>query len=285
MVELYPHKVHQILESKAIFMNLQAIRDQEPLVPESLKAVVFFVSKLLLNFAQFKIEVSPSHQLEIFSFHFQLYSKLEEDDKEGIIDWLKGVYNYSDISGVESTLLKHDVHHFAINVLLKGIEPDMMRFCLGILRNLFWEQKQEVYEVVLGDEENAALFLKALSDIFIEKDFSEQDFQVFLQLIEVFLQTVSSERKRQILEAGDELPEGFTELFFSKDVELFRNGFLMLRLVRMNMQHPKLSIKLKTGELILLILERIVPVSGEELKAIPRNLKQMAADYLQSHFH
>ena len=81
-------------------------------------------------------------------------------------------------------------------MLLKGIEPDMMRFCLGILRNLFWEQKQEVYEVVLGDEENAALFLKALSDIFIEKDFSEQDFQVFLQLIEVFLQTVSSERKR-----------------------------------------------------------------------------------------
>ena len=166
LIELYPQRVNQVLNNKPILANLQALLSQVPPVPDSYNALVFFLPKLLQNFNGFKLEVSPPLQQEFFSFHYELLDKLDGDDKTAKEDWVMGVCNYSDNPGVESILLNHGVHDFAIQRILENKEPYITRLCVGILRNLFWEGKQEVFEAVVGSEERCALFLQALCVVF-----------------------------------------------------------------------------------------------------------------------
>ena len=85
--------------------------------------------------------MSPVLQREIFSFHLELYDKLKQEDAGGIEEWLRGVYAYSDNSGVEEFLLSKDIHSLALNGILNTNERGAMRVSMAILRNLFWDRK------------------------------------------------------------------------------------------------------------------------------------------------
>ena len=62
-----------------------------------------------------------------------------------------GVFHYSEHLGVDTYLLKHRIYEFAIKRIMKSNDRNIMRFCIAILRNLFWEMKREVFELAFGE--------------------------------------------------------------------------------------------------------------------------------------
>ena len=79
---------------------------------------------------------------------------------------------------------------------------------------------------------------------------------------------------------GEELPEGYTEILCEKELGLLKSSRLMEELVKMNLEHPRLSIKLKTGELVVYVLERQAPKSGVGNSIMPKTLKDIPLKYL-----